>query len=389
MSEEKIYHRLTPRPVYDIGRVEAWLEGLAEEGLFLTSDGFFCGFGSFVKREPAKVRYRFIYSGKAWDERPEDGLTEIMNESGWEFVASRGKFDIFMSRDENAVEPNTDPELEAITFKKLKNDTYGRIIYVIAMSILYPFFRHGFTPVMSIVMLGTPTWILLAVLMLTFYVNMIAEAVFYAKAYRNLKKGKEGYRRYYKKKKFDYTKYMHFVDATLVIVFFLILLISWKRDSESEVSYEDYKGDIPFATFDELVGGKFTDDLFMKVKSKSDILAPQIVEINSNGYVIMPDGQIVNFGLYVNYIEAKNNKIAMMIAKEYENYDKRRGLGHYEKLPSPDICADYISVYSNVFPTIIMVKDNIMVRAYYYAHSGDSDYLSIEDFSRAMYDSLG
>ena len=58
-EEKKTYYRLVPCPSYDVEGIESWLEDLAEEGLFLTNDGFFCGFGFFHKEEPKKVKYRF------------------------------------------------------------------------------------------------------------------------------------------------------------------------------------------------------------------------------------------------------------------------------------------------------------------------------------------
>ena len=57
-EEKKTYYRLTPCPAYDVEGMESWLEDLAEKGLFLTRDGFFCGFGFFHREEPRKVKYR-------------------------------------------------------------------------------------------------------------------------------------------------------------------------------------------------------------------------------------------------------------------------------------------------------------------------------------------
>ena len=45
MAEEKLIYRLTPCPARDMDTMEAWLEDMAAQGLFLTKDGFFCGFG--------------------------------------------------------------------------------------------------------------------------------------------------------------------------------------------------------------------------------------------------------------------------------------------------------------------------------------------------------
>ena len=59
-EEKKTYYRLVPCPSYDVEGMESWLEDLAEEGLFLTRDGFFCGFGSSTRTSTPELSYELL-----------------------------------------------------------------------------------------------------------------------------------------------------------------------------------------------------------------------------------------------------------------------------------------------------------------------------------------
>ena len=58
MSEVKTVRRYPPCPDYDVEAMESWLSDMADQGLVLSRDGFFFGFGYFEKTEPKKMRYR-------------------------------------------------------------------------------------------------------------------------------------------------------------------------------------------------------------------------------------------------------------------------------------------------------------------------------------------
>ena len=48
-EERKRAYRLAPCPAYDIEGTESWLEDMAEKGLVLSGDGFFCRGGVFLE----------------------------------------------------------------------------------------------------------------------------------------------------------------------------------------------------------------------------------------------------------------------------------------------------------------------------------------------------
>ena len=132
-EEKKTYYRVVPCPSYDVEGMESWLEDLAEAGLFLTTDGFFFGFGFFHKEEPRKVKYRLqaseVQGSIFWSDadEPETEQKELSEALGWEFVCRRGEFYIYRSAKEDVRELNTDPEVQAITMKQVQKRQFHSI----------------------------------------------------------------------------------------------------------------------------------------------------------------------------------------------------------------------------------------------------------------------
>ena len=76
----------------DIDAMEAWLEDMAAHGLFLTKDGFFCGFGIFRKDTPRPCRYRLAPAAKRptlWSDdngAPSEESQALWKRYGWEYL---------------------------------------------------------------------------------------------------------------------------------------------------------------------------------------------------------------------------------------------------------------------------------------------------------------
>ena len=131
-EENKIYYRLTPCPAYDVEGMESWLSDLAAEGLFLTQDGFFFGFGFFERDTPRRVKYRLQASEApggffADNDEPDKEQQELTEALGWEYVSRRGEFYIYRSREEGVRELNTDPEVQAITVKQVQKRQFHAV----------------------------------------------------------------------------------------------------------------------------------------------------------------------------------------------------------------------------------------------------------------------
>ena len=124
-ERERYAYRLPPCPAYDIAGVENWLSDLAEEGLFLTKDGFFAGFAIFEYKAPQKAKYRLEAAQKKpgmWsdDGEPDQDQLELSEKYSWEYIAKRGDFFIYRSLDPSARELNTDPDVQALALNTVK-----------------------------------------------------------------------------------------------------------------------------------------------------------------------------------------------------------------------------------------------------------------------------
>ena len=89
------------------------------------------------------------------------------------------------------------------------------------------------------------------------------------------------------------------------------------------------------------------------------------------------------------YYETAAPWMARELAREYEWYDWRRNREHYTPLALPDgLDADYASAYSAVFPTVVLVKGNHMVRASLYQTSENVS-IPLGEWAAILAESLG
>ena len=78
--------------------MESWLADMAEDGLFLVSFGTY--FAHFESRPPQKAAYRLEPASSLYL-TPDEKKLEILDEFGWEYVASVDKyFHVFRAKTE-------------------------------------------------------------------------------------------------------------------------------------------------------------------------------------------------------------------------------------------------------------------------------------------------
>ena len=182
----------------------------------------------------------------------------------------------------------------------------------------------------------------------------------------------------------------------LLLVFLGSLLALWNADARGGFTepYEDWQGKLPFATLEDFFpGAEFSPRdgglLESTVDVHSDILAPQIFSVHQTGSLRLPDGRVFTGGLTVDYYETAAPWMARELAREYEWYDHRRNRKYYEPLELPDeLAADHASAYSAVFPTVVLVKGNRMVRASLYQTSENVS-IPLGEWTAILADSLG
>lgn len=135
--------KMTPVPIDNLPGTQAWLEDLAAQGLFLVK--YRPSFCTFRREAPAQVRYRL--EAVRWN----DGeipceLSELTQEMGWEYLGNAGTlFYIFLCRDPQAPELNTDPLTQLPAAKKLRRRMVwnGVIQLILPFALLLLFLRPG------------------------------------------------------------------------------------------------------------------------------------------------------------------------------------------------------------------------------------------------------
>ena len=134
---------LVPCPDYDVPAMESWLEEQAMQGLFLSKDdGFFLGLACFESGAPRRVRYRLdaVPKEKAFSEFDEkkQAAIALAEEMGWEFVAEWKEFLIYRCGDAHLPELNTDPAVQALSFKRVQKTLADRVFSTCYYLFLYP-----------------------------------------------------------------------------------------------------------------------------------------------------------------------------------------------------------------------------------------------------------
>jgi len=165
--------------------------------------------------------------------------------------------------------------------------------------------------------------------------------------------------------------------------------------NERKIPIEEYKGTVPFATIQDFAGeGSSEYTLTMTgsdmgintIEEKSDWIAPRCIEYNEHATVKKSDGRILAGSLYIDYCEFRNPKLAKILAQELYRFDKMRGI---EQMDIPDLRADYVIAYFNKlhFPTVVIQKDNIVVKAFFFQTSADYT-MPVEEWAEIICDSL-
>ena len=152
----KRVYKLTPVREYDIAGVESWLEDMARRGLYLIKfRPLFC---TFQRGEPAQVRYRLEpHHRRVLDDEPPQSMLELYKQFGWDCVGEVNRsMLIFTTRNPDAPELHTDPELQEAQWRKLyKSARSGFLANLLLALVLLAFMGYLLlgtgSPVLSLV----------------------------------------------------------------------------------------------------------------------------------------------------------------------------------------------------------------------------------------------
>ncbi len=398
-EEKKTYYRLAPCASYDVEGMESWLEDMAEQGLFLSSDGFFCGFGFFHKEEPVRAKYRLQASEEQGSvlsdgDVPEKEQQEISEALGWEFVARRGEFYIYRSIKEDVRELNTDPEVQAITMKIVQKRQFSSIISCLIWLILYPLLKKNGAIIVPMLYMKTWFYLFSVALILWFFLGSVWKLVHYTRLRKKLRKGEQLNRdKNWRKRAWLYpTK--NVVLIVLCCVWGCLVLANIHRSVlfEDEIPLKEYTGNPPFATMADIAPGNPYEIEPMgyanTVTEWSDVLAPVNFIWEEYASVQVSEERTV-FGFWdVNYHEVKWKWMAKLLAKDYMKLDQERD---FELIGEMDLGVDYAVAYMDDIhmEKVILVHGNKVLQGTFHEYSGEQEnYFSLEEWAKIMADSI-
>ena len=405
MSEErevKIIHRYPPCPEYDIEAMESWLSDMAAEGLVLSRDGFFFGFGYFEKTEPKAMRYRLEAtknrSGTLNEFSPSEDARELYEAMGWQYVAARGNFHIYCTDDPEARELHTDPRVQAITIdalcRKIRRDVIFEVVWILLLIGIRVGFignsaLYGAPLVLSAIAIGTPAAILCLAIIIWAIADMVRKLRKLSELRRKAKNGEElDHGKEWRKGRVRYWLGL-VINWIITIIFFGLIFSSCMRsvDNKNEIPLDEFTGTLPFATMREFIpNSTFEQDetslgyQMNTVEIRSDFLAPVAIDFDQTGSIYVDEEYCVRGGLGVTYIEARNEWLAKEIFRELKYSDK--GSKYYKPLELSVEGMDQQAAHIDIFPTVIFRKGNIVIRADFY-HSGE-DKISLEQWTSVI-----
>lgn len=398
-EEKKIYYRLTPCPAYDVEGMESWLSDLAEEGLFLTQDGFFCGFGFFEKDTPERVKYRLQASEApggffADNDVPDKEQQELTEALGWEYVARRGEFYIYRSREEGVRELNTDSAVQALSLKMVQNRQNTAIINSILWGLLYPLGKSNGAVIIPMLYMKSWFYLFTAMLFLWFFISSVKAALYYAGLRKRLKEGKPLNREKKRKHRAWWYPTRIVLQIVLCCIWGGILLGNLGRTVlfEDEIPLNEYEGNPPFATLVSLTsngtyqpGKNGYYDTFIEWV---DPIAPVNVLWEEYATIETKEG-ILRSGLWdVDYHEMAWEWMAKVVASDYMKLDKER---EFEFLYEMDLGIDYAVAYKNdiFFTKVILREGTKVVRGLFYEyHNEQNQDLTVEEWAKILAESI-
>ena len=394
----KQVYRAFPCPVYEIGNVEGWLTDCAREGLLLAEDGFFLGFAVFEPTEPKSVRYRLLpveKVGSLWDNttgEPDEEQLELSARYGWEYVARKKDFYVFRSFDPCAIEPNTDGSVAALALNTVKKRQRSALCSSGFSLFVYPLLLTRFCPLLTTIVLGT-AWTLLA---LALGLGMFLRKL---QAFRQLKRLQaeltegvdHGPVSDWRKRKLPYL-----FGKGLGLVLTVVLLCGLFRIRGRDIPLSEYRGTLPFATIADLAGEGCTDyapsgsiisDDFNRIEERSDLLAPRFLSYNEYATVKKADGQPMDGGLYVDYLELRSPALAREALRELYRLERFRN--HVTPTDAPTLNADEVIACTGVLhtPSLFIRKGHIVAHISFYQFSSAYT-MPVEEWGKKLCESL-
>lgn len=323
-----------PCPVYDVEGLQSWLEEMAAGGLRLRRFRLGSNFAVFFVGEPGAVRYRLSATRRppglldsAVSDRPDlpdDEEWQLSAAAGWQFVTGLEEFYIYRCEDPAAPELNTDPQVQALSYKYARSNARWRLFSAVFYLFFYPRVVFRGQTLLFLVEFGwlSAVWLLF---LLLFLWDALSNAVRLERLTRRLKRGEAvGSGKDWRRGRGRFFGYR--ILSGLVLVFLVAALAAlWASDRparrERQTPLQEYAAPLPFATLEDLAEGTFvyqeeSEYSHNRVGVYHSPLTPVRYSLEQHGRFYQSDGTALDGSLYVNYYEAAFPWLARQLAKE-------------------------------------------------------------------------
>lgn len=370
-------HRICPCHRYDIEGIQTWLEDMAKDGWILEEGGYGLGTFTFRRGNPTRCRYRLevLFEGKrSYDDRL--AYLELIKDCGWSHVTQFQGFDIFCTEDTNARELSTDPQIQASTLKKLKQERISRLFFLVLHILLLTINRRlgWFFLFRNAVTFGPlVTGLMVFFIVLCIFIP-IADLIQIHKLEKQLKSGELlNHRKEWRPR----ALWNCFCDV-FPVVLCVVVVICWLGAllmASDQKDLAKYPLDPPFVTVEDLADGNYQlQDPPLSGNNHYVFWSNSMAAVNYEWreYASFSTDDTKNTGfLIVEYHETVSEWFARGLADDYYLYETARDRDSQD-LEVPDYGLDEVRVFGSYGSYDILIRHGSTVIYASYSQWNDS-----------------
>lgn len=392
--------RLPPCPAYDVEGIESWLVDQEARGLRLSREGFFAGFATFEKGEPARVRYRLQPAEKGrsvmeMDDGPSEGEEEMSAAMGWDYVARWGEFHIYRCADGEARELNTDPRVQAIALDKVRARERRNLFALFLWPVIFLGSVAVCGPLLCLLEIGLWRFLLLTAAVGTSCALSLRTLSHLRRLRRKLSAGEH----------LDHGKdwrqrarrhYLLSACCLILAAAAVWVAISCWLDGRLErdmVPLSAYAEEIPFPTGLDLVKDPIPESYeelkflsyYNKVRRTSNPLVPDSLVLRQLGEVQLEGGGETQVVLIADYQKTAAPWLARELEREYRRAAER-GRAYDGPLPLEDLGVESAWAYQDIWPTVVLRQGCTVLQVTF--HQSDGDARSLAEWAALLADAI-
>ena len=401
----KRVYKLMPYPWYKPEETERWLEEKARNGLFLSKGTVIRFFAAFERQEPKAVRYRLAAPAGHSDGSgtPSGEEVGIAQEMGWTYTARDGEFAVYRCDDTEAPELNTDPEVEAMSLKRIRrrgmSGLFSSIFWLVLLAGLITVGR-----VWLLLLMDESGWMVLSASLMGLIDLVVSAGKTFRlwKLYRRLKNGRPAKERSLRtpRRTLPVTAaQLGNILALITAVGMMVNCIGYFFTSKDSggIPISEYTDPFPFPTMAEMgKEGSFVQEDFQsynEVQEQEVPLTGKTIRLSENGRFETKDGRKIQGFWFIDYAQCKNAWLAREFAAECSAEAQRQARKSQSgsiDLPSAEsLGLDSIKGYPTELlggTTLILLRGDRAVQIRFYQLSEDT--LSVDEWAKMFANAL-